>query len=109
LPILIVNAKGKQLKGVTLCRTSINRLKNKGVKMSDAVANGIKNGVSAVGGAGVGVAAVAVAGEVGLSAVGISTGLAALGVGSMALGIGTVALIGAGVFCGAKKLLDWVW
>lgn len=74
--------------------------------MSDQVVNGIKNGVSAVSGGGAGVVAVALAGEVGLSAVGISTGLATLGVGSMALGIGAVAIIGAGVFCGVRKLLD---
>lgn len=43
----------------------------------------------------------------GLSAVGISTGLAALGLGfGMVPGIGTAALIGALVFIGVNKLLD---
>ncbi len=43
----------------------------------------------------------------GLSAVGISTGLAAAGLGlGMVPGIGVAALIGAGVFIGVNKLLD---
>jgi len=63
-------------------------------------------GGSAAVGASVG--SVAASGVSGLSAVGISTGLAALGIGSMAVGIGSVALIGAGTFVGVKKLLQFI-
>lgn len=61
-------------------------------------------GLSAVG---FPVVVVSFLGISGLSAVGISTGLAALGFGlGMVPGIGTAALIGAVVFVGVNKLLD---
>lgn len=65
-----------------------------------------KNAASAGAAGGAGLTAVGVAGIPGLSAVGCTTGLATLGVGSMALGIGVVGMIGAGVFVGVKSLLD---
>lgn len=58
---------------------------------------------------GTGIGAVAVTGVQGLSAVGLSTGLATLGLGSMVMGVGVVAAIGAGTFLGAKKLLDHIF
>lgn len=58
---------------------------------------------------GTGIGAVAATGVPGLSAVGISTGLATLGIGSMALGVGVVAALGAGTFVGVKKLLDSIF
>ena len=66
----------------------------------------LTNVVSGGAGAGAGIASVAVCGTPGLSAVGISTGLATLGVGSMVIGIGVVGLIGAGVFCGIRSLFE---
>lgn len=61
--------------------------------------------VSAIAaGAGVPVAAVALAGEAGVSAVGLTTGLAALGLGSMLAGVGVVGLLGVGSYYGVKKI-----
>lgn len=62
----------------------------------------VKEGAGVAAGATLPVGAVALAGEAGLSAVGMTTGLAALGLGSMATGIGVVALIGIGGYIGGK-------
>ena len=78
----------------------------KGFVMGKELAKNM-SGVGAA--AGSGILSVAATGVPGLSAVGISTGLATLGIGSMAVGIGAVAIIGAGTFFGVKKLLDVVF
>jgi hypothetical protein len=67
----------------------------------------IKNAVSGLAAVGVPIAAVYMSGSViGLSAAGLTSGLAALGLGlGMVSGIGTAILIGTGVFLGAKKIL----
>lgn len=64
----------------------------------------IKNTTSTVAAGSAGITAVSLAGVPGLSAIGCTTGLAALGAGSMVLGVGAVALIGAGVFTGVRRL-----
>ncbi len=60
--------------------------------------------------AGSGIGAVAACGVPGLSAAGITSGLAVLGAGSMLLGIGTVGFIGFGAYQAAKyvttKIVD---
>lgn len=71
--------------------------------MKEVLENGLAAGVAGTAGVG----AVAVSGVSGLSAVGISTGLVALG-GSMAMGLGVVAIIGAGSFIAVKKLFSWI-
>ncbi len=53
---------------------------------------------------GVPIAAVTVAGTYGVSAVGITTALAALGLGSMLTGVGTVAALGVGSYLGVRWL-----
>lgn len=50
--------------------------------------------------------AVAVAGQPGVSAVGLTTGLAALGFGSMFLGVGVVAVIGIGTYTIIKAIIE---
>lgn len=69
----------------------------------------VKNAISTVSAGGAGIGAVAATGIPGLSAVGISTGLATLGLGSMAIGLGTVGVVGVGAFFGAKKLLTVIF
>jgi len=67
----------------------------------------IKNAVSGLTAVGIPIAAVYFSGSViGLSAAGITSGLAALGLGfGMVPGIGIAVLVGAGVFLGLKHLL----
>lgn len=67
-----------------------------------------KEVVSGAAGAGVPVAAVALAGEAGVSAVGITTGLAALGMGTMLGGVAVVGLLGVGSYYGTKKLIEFL-
>jgi uncharacterized tellurite resistance protein B-like protein len=73
---------------------------------NNAAEKALKNAASALGAVGVPIAAVYFSGTViGLSAAGITSGLAALGLGlGMVPGIGVAILIGTGVFIGAKKL-----
>lgn len=59
-----------------------------------------------VTGGGVPYVAVAAAGEAGVSAVGITTGLAALGFGSMMGGVVVAGLLGVGAYTGTKWLID---
>ncbi|MCX9070649.1 hypothetical protein [Citrobacter portucalensis] len=72
----------------------------------DEAADAVKEITSGAVGAGVPVLAVAAAGEAGVSAVGITTGLAALGCGSMLAGVAVVGLIGVGSYYGTKKLIE---
>ena len=66
----------------------------------------VESAASNLAAAGVPIAAVAVSGKVaGLSAAGITSGLAALGFGfGMATGVGVVAALGVGSYVGVKKL-----
>lgn len=56
--------------------------------------------------AGAGTGAISLAGTSGLSAVGITTGLACLGAGSMLVGVGTVGLIGVGAYKLTAKIFE---
>lgn len=57
-------------------------------------------------GAALPVAVVVVAGETGVSAVGITTAIAALGLGSMLAGVAVLGLIGVGAYVGTKKVYE---
>ncbi|MBB5336418.1 TerB family tellurite resistance protein [Pectinatus brassicae] len=77
--------------------------------IDDAYAkDALKSAIAGLGGVGVPLAAVYFSGSViGLSAAGITSGLAALGLGlGMVPGIGVAILIGAVIFIGAKELFD---
>ena len=77
--------------------------------IDDAYAkDALKSAIAGLGGVGVPLAAVYFSGSViGLSAAGITSGLAALGLGlGMVPGIGVAILIGAAIFIGAKELFD---
>ncbi len=84
----------------------VKRVINNGVDNNIAEKT-LKDAVSGLTAVGVPVAAVYLSGSViGLSAAGITSGLAALGFGfGMVPGIGTAVLIGTSVFLGAKKIL----
>ena len=82
------------------------RIQREGLDDNDAE-KAIKSAVSGLTAVGVPIAAVYFSGSViGLSAAGITSGLAALGLGlGMVGGIGVVVLIGTGVFVGTRMLL----
>jgi hypothetical protein len=83
-----------------------NRVQREGVDNNYAEKT-IKNAISGLSAVGIPIAAVYFSGTVvGLSAAGITSGLAALGLGfGMVPGIGVAVLIGAGIFVGVKHLL----
>jgi hypothetical protein len=68
------------------------------MSFSDFAKESAKRMASGAAGAGAGVGAIAACGVPGLSAAGITSGLAVLGAGSMLAGVGTVALIGFGAY-----------
>lgn len=70
--------------------------------------NNLKEAVQSVAGVSVPVGAVGVAGVVGYSAVGMTTGLCVLGFGSMFVGLGVVAGLGIVAYKGAGYLVDLV-
>lgn len=74
----------------------------------NAAAEAAKSAVAGLAAVGVPIAAVYVSGSViGLSAAGITSGLAAVGLGlGMVPGIGVAVLLGAGIFMGVRYLLD---
>lgn len=75
--------------------------------MSDDILKTVGKEAAATGaGVGVPMGAVALAGEAGVSAVGLTTGLAALGFGSMFCGVGVVALIGIITYNGVKAAFE---
>lgn len=65
-------------------------------------AGGLIAGVSAP------MTAVYVAGQTGVSAVGLTTGIAALGFGSMFIGVGIIALMGIGFYISGKKVVEMI-
>ncbi len=83
------------------------RLRERGIDDKYAK-DALKSAVSGLGAVGIPVAAVYFSGSViGLSAAGITSGLAALGLGfGMIPGIGVAILIGAGIFIALLKILD---
>lgn len=73
----------------------------------DHAADVLKSAAAGLSAVGTPILVVSYLGISGLSAVGLSTGLATLGLGlGMVPGIGVAALVGAGVFIGVNKLLD---
>ncbi|MFS8058463.1 hypothetical protein UEF14_04740 [Klebsiella michiganensis] len=68
----------------------------------------VKEITSGAAGAGVPVLAVATAGEAGVSAVGITTGLATLGCGSMLAGVAMAGLLGVGAYIGTKAAIEYI-
>ncbi len=74
----------------------------------DQAADAIKAATAGLGAVGIPIAAVYFSGSVlGLSAAGITSGLAALGLGlGMVPGIGVAILVGAGIFLGVSSALD---
>ena len=85
----------------------MRRIRERGIDDNYA-ADAIKSAVSGMTAVGIPIAAVVYSGSVvGLSAAGITSGLAALGLGlGMIPGIGVAILIGTGIFIGLNYLLD---
>lgn len=85
----------------------LRRLRLRGLN-DNAAAEAAKNAAAGLAAVGVPIAAVYVSGSViGLSAAGITSGLAAVGLGlGMVPGIGVAVLLGTGVFLGVRYLLD---
>lgn len=85
----------------------VRRVRERGIDDNYA-ADAVKSAVSGMTAVGIPIAAVVYSGSVvGLSAAGITSGLAALGLGlGMIPGIGVAILIGTGIFMGLNYLLD---
>jgi hypothetical protein len=73
--------------------------------VKNIVKQAVKEAVASGAAAGAGASSISVVGG-SLSASGMTGGLAILGAGSMLMGIGTVALIGVGVYKGAHYLME---
>ncbi|QMR78469.1 hypothetical protein [Enterobacter sp. RHBSTW-00175] len=71
-------------------------------KTTETAAELVEDVMAGAASAGVPVAAVALAGETGVSAVGMTTGLAALGCGSMLAGVAVVGGLGVVSYLGVK-------
>jgi hypothetical protein len=82
---------------------SIEEIWNKTTETAAELVEDITAGVAS---AGVPVAAVALVGETGVSAVGMTTGLAALGCGSMLAGIAVVGGLGVVSYLGVKYVFN---
>lgn len=63
--------------------------------------------LAVAGGMSMPMAIVYAAGEMGISAVGLTTGIAAVGAGSMFVGVGVIALIGIGTYQAVNWVLDY--
>lgn len=85
----------------------VKRIRERGLDDAKA-ADALKQAASSLTAVGVPIGAVALSGSVvGLSAAGITSGLAALGVGlGMVPGIGIAILLGAGIYVGLNKIFD---
>lgn len=88
----------------------MRKIRDRGLDDNKA-ADAIKTAASGLGAVGIPIAAVYFSGSViGLSAAGITSGLAALGglvgLGGMVPGIGVAVLLGAGIFMGLNSFLD---
>ncbi len=85
----------------------VKRIRERGIDDEHA-ADVLKQAAAGLTGVGVPIAAVSFSGSVvGLSAAGITSGLAALGLGlGMVSGIGVAIAIGAGIYAGLNKVLD---
>lgn len=97
----------EQLQAINTFIQKIREIRARGVDDNQA-ADAIKAAAAGLGAVGVPIAAVYFSGSViGLSAAGITSGLAALGLGfGMVPGIGVAVLVGAGIFWGVSQMLD---
>ncbi|MEM6448494.1 MAG: TerB family tellurite resistance protein [Cyanobacteria bacterium P01_D01_bin.123] len=100
----------EQLEAIAVFVKRLKEIESRGLDDNYA-ADAIKSAASGLAAVGVPVAAVMFSGAVfGLSAAGITSGLAALGalvwVGGMVPGIGVAVLLGSGIYVGANRLLD---
>jgi uncharacterized tellurite resistance protein B-like protein len=100
----------QQVQAIEKFIKEMKEIRQRGLDDNQA-ADAVKNATSALAAVGVPIAAVYFCGSVvGLSAAGITSGLAALGalagIGGMVPGIGVAVLLGAGVFMGVSHLLD---
>lgn len=97
----------KQVEAIEKFVKEMKKIRDRGLDDNQA-ADAIKTAASGLSAVGVPIAAVYFSGSViGLSAAGITSGLAALGLGfGMVPGIGVAVLLGAGIFWGVSQLLD---
>lgn len=97
----------KQLQAIREFIQEIRRIRDRGLD-DDQAADSVKAAAAGLGAVGIPIAAVYLSGSViGLSAAGITSGLAALGLGfGMVPGIGVAVLVGAGIFWGVSQILD---
>ncbi|WP_199312734.1 hypothetical protein [Microcoleus sp. FACHB-672] len=100
----------EQVKAIEKFIQELKKIRARGLDDNQA-ADAIKTAAAGLSAVGIPIAAVYLCGSViGLSAAGISSGLAALGafvgVGGMVPGIGVAVLLGTGIFMGVSHLLD---
>jgi uncharacterized tellurite resistance protein B-like protein len=102
-----LNVTNEQLKAIISFVKEVRKIRDRGLD-DDQAADAVKAAAAGLGAVGVPIAAVYFSGSViGLSAAGITSGLAALGLGlGMVPGIGIAVLVGAGIFMGVSHLLD---
>lgn len=105
-----LNITGEQVKAIETFVRKMKEVRDRGLNDNYA-ADAVKNAASGLTAVGVPLAAVYFSGSViGLSAAGITSGLAALGalvgLGGMVPGIGVAILLGAGIFMGVSTFLD---
>jgi len=102
----ILGVSDEQVVAMKDAAQKIRYVRERGIDDAHA-ADVLKSAAAGLSAVGTPILVVSYLGISGLSAVGISTGLAAAGLGlGMVPGIGVAALIGAGVFIGVNKLLD---
>lgn len=97
----------KQFNAIVNFVKEIRKIRARGLDDNQA-ADAVKAAAAGLGAVGIPIAAVYFSGSViGLSAAGITSGLAALGLGfGMVPGIGIAVLVGAGIFWGVSQILD---
>jgi hypothetical protein len=97
----------EQLQAIKNFVQKIREIRARGID-DDKAADAFKAAAAGLGAVGIPIAAVYFSGSViGLSAAGITSGLAALGLGlGMVPGIGVAVLVGAGIFLGVSQMLD---
>jgi uncharacterized tellurite resistance protein B-like protein len=104
---IVLGVGDEQVEAMKDAAEKMRYVRERGIDDNHA-ADVLKSAASGLSAVGVPILAVAYSGSViGLSAAGISSGLAAVGLGlGMVPGIGVAVLLGAGVFIGVNKLLD---
>ncbi|MFN6065837.1 MAG: TerB family tellurite resistance protein, partial [Pseudanabaena sp.] len=102
-----LNISNEQRQAIANFVQKMREIRTRGLDDTQA-ADAIKTATAGLSAVGVPIAAVYLSGSViGLSAAGITSGLAAIGLGfGMVPGIGIAVLVGAGIFMGVSQLLD---